>query len=160
MRSLAARSAVRFFSATCLVAYLLIGLELPNFHNACAEEGAATENEGALESALEGEGKLLVGLLVPETGADKERGEAMRNGATLAIEALNVAGGVHGAKMALSVVESSPDPQSIVKSFSALAGRAELPAVILSDEDDCVHFPKFSPACLYTTGCPFILTNP
>ena len=92
------------------------------------EDSSLTNNEG--------QGDLLVGLLVPESGVGRERGEAMRNGATLAVEAINVAGGVHGAKMALTVVESAPDPQSLVRSFSTLAGRTEIPAVMTSSEDD------------------------
>lgn len=82
------------------------------------------------------EGTLLVGLVVPSSGPERERGEAMRNGATLAVETINLSGGIHGARIALRVEESSGDAQSQLKAFSSLAGRPDLPVVISSGEDD------------------------
>ncbi len=86
-------------------------------------------------SAVE-EGTLLVGLVLPNSGPERERGEAMRNGATLAVETINVNGGIHGARLALRVEESGGDAQSQLKAFSSLAGRPDLPVVISAGEDD------------------------
>ncbi len=91
---------------------------------------------GAEEASVPSTGELLVGMIVPSSGPERERGEAMRNGATLAVESINRSGAIHGVPLRLRVEESGVDGRSMVKAFSALSVDPNVPVVISGGEDE------------------------
>jgi branched-chain amino acid transport system substrate-binding protein len=90
----------------------------------------------AEEAPVATTGELLVGMILPSSGPERERGEAMRNGATLAVESVNRSGAIHGVPLRLRIEESGVDGRSKVKAFSDLASNPDVPVVISGGEDE------------------------
>jgi branched-chain amino acid transport system substrate-binding protein len=59
---------------------------------------------------LAAQGNLKIGLIVPLTGPAAMLGNSSVQGAKLAVDAVNAAGGVHGKSIELAVADSSGDP--------------------------------------------------
>ena len=68
-------------------------------------------------------GTIRVGTLVPLTGRSSPSGEAMVNGARLAISEANAAGGILGRQVELAVEDDACDPGTAVTAARTLVGK-------------------------------------
>ena len=86
------------------------------------EEPAAESEEPAEEPAEEatGSGELLIGGVGPLTGDYAVYGNAARNGAQIAVDEINAAGGVNGMTLVLDYQDSVGDPESAVNAYGML----------------------------------------
>lgn len=82
--------------------------------------GTAESSASAPESPA---GTIRLGTLVPLTGRSSPSGEAMVNGARLAVSEANAAGGVLGRQIELVVEDDACDPGTAVTAARALVGR-------------------------------------
>lgn len=64
--------------------------------------------------------ELLIGGIGPTSGEHANYGISVKNGATLAINEINAAGGVNGFKLVLSFQDSEGDPESAVSAYGKL----------------------------------------
>jgi branched-chain amino acid transport system substrate-binding protein len=73
---------------------------------------------------------LKIGMVAPLTGADVESGRYQTQGAKLAAEEVNKAGGVLGRQIELVIEDDQATNPGIVLAFSKLAGDKDVPAFI------------------------------
>src|SRR3954451_24134541 len=73
---------------------------------------------------------LKVGMIVPLTGAAVEEGSYEINGAKLAAEAVNKAGGVLDKQIELVIEDDQTTNPGVVLAFSKLAGNADISAFL------------------------------
>jgi branched-chain amino acid transport system substrate-binding protein len=73
---------------------------------------------------------LKIGMALPLSGAGASSGQFQNNGAKLALEEVNKAGGVLGRPVTLIVEDDQSTNPGAVLSFSKLAGDAEIPAFL------------------------------
>ncbi|GAA5160910.1 MULTISPECIES: ABC transporter substrate-binding protein [Amycolatopsis] len=78
--------------------------------SACSSLTGGSGGQGA------GDGELTLGLLAPLTGAAAADGKAMQNGAELAVDQLNAAGGVKGRKLTLQAIDVKDQTSAAVSS--------------------------------------------
>ncbi len=67
-----------------------------------------------------GEKEVLIGGIGPLTGDYANYGTAARNGAQIAVDEINAAGGVNGMKLVLNYQDSAGDPDSAVAAYGKL----------------------------------------
>lgn len=96
-----------------VVAAVALGASL----TACG--GGSLTSSGS-SSGGSGSGDIKLGMLAPMSGSSASIGPYMKNGAQLAVDEINAAGGVNGRKLALSVEDDACDPKT------AAAGAAKL----------------------------------
>lgn len=82
--------------------------------------GPAAETAG---TPAPSSGTIRVGTLVPLTGRSSPSGEAMVNGARLAISEANAAGGILGRQVELAVEDDACDPGTAVTAARTLVGQ-------------------------------------
>ena len=82
---------------------------------------------------------LKIGMVAPLTGPGAESGRFQQNGAKLAVEQINKAGGVLGRQLELVVEDDQTTNPGAVLAFSKLAGDATIPAFIGSIRSTQVH---------------------
>jgi branched-chain amino acid transport system substrate-binding protein len=75
---------------------------------------------------------IKVGVTAPLTGAGAEIGKLQVDGATLAVNQINAAGGVNGQKLELVVADDQTSNPGEILAFSRLAGRGDIVAVVSS----------------------------
>ena len=85
---------------------------------ACGGGGITNDGNGGNGGAAEGD--ILLGMLTPLSGSSASIGPYMKNGAQLAVDEINKAGGVDGRKLKLVVEDEACDPKT------AAAGAAKL----------------------------------
>jgi branched-chain amino acid transport system substrate-binding protein len=98
---------------------------------------------------------IKVGLIVPLTGDVKTFGESTRNGAMLAIEEVNAAGGINGRKIEVVATDDKNDPTETGNAGSKLIDMDRVVAIIgsvsskcsapLSDKCQSVKMPMITP---------------
>ncbi|HTW91504.1 MAG TPA: ABC transporter substrate-binding protein [bacterium] len=88
-------------------------------------------------SAAKGGNTIKVGLVVPLTGDVKTFGESTRNGAMLAIEEANAAGGVNGRKIEMVATDDKNDPTETSNAGAKLIDMDRVVAVIGSVSSKC-----------------------
>jgi branched-chain amino acid transport system substrate-binding protein len=76
-----------------------------------ADDGAVSENT------------LVIGGIGPLTGAAATYGNAVKNGATLAVEEINAAGGVNGMMLKLAFEDDEHDAEKSVNAYNTLKDR-------------------------------------
>jgi len=84
-----------------------------------------------------GSSAIKVGLVVPLTGDVKTFGESTRNGAMLAIEEVNAAGGINGRKIDVVATDDKNDPTETGNAGSKLIDMDRVVAVIGSVSSKC-----------------------
>lgn len=84
---------------------------------------------GLLSTALAA-GTITLGLLAPMTGSRSDLGKGMEQGAQLALDEINAAGGVLGHKVVLKVQDSAADPADAVPGAQALINVYHVAAII------------------------------
>ncbi|MBM3331237.1 ABC transporter substrate-binding protein [candidate division WOR-3 bacterium] len=102
-----------------------------------------------------GSGVIKVGLIVPLTGDVKTFGESTRNGAMLAIDEVNAAGGVNGRKIGVVATDDKNDPTEAGNAGAKLIDMDRVVAIIgsvsskcsapLSDKCQSVKIPMITP---------------
>jgi len=82
---------------------------------------------------------LKIGLVAPLTGPGAESGRFQINGAKLAVEEVNKAGGVLGRALELVIEDDQTTNPGAVLAFSKLAGDKDIPAFIGSIRSTQIH---------------------
>ncbi len=77
---------------------------------------AASQGDGSTAGTKE----VLIGGIGPLTGDYANYGTATRNGAQIAVDEINAAGGVNGMKLVLNYQDSAGDPDSAVAAYGKL----------------------------------------
>ncbi len=72
------------------------------------------------DSASDGEKKLVIGGIGPTSGAAATYGQAVRNGAKLAVDEINKAGGINGYQVEFLFEDDENDPQKAVNAYNTL----------------------------------------
>ncbi len=109
----------------------------------------------ALLVSCSGSGAIKVGLVVPLTGDVKTFGESARNGAMLAFDELNAAGGINGRKVQVVATDDKNDPTEAANAGAKLIDMDQVVAVVgsvsskcsspLSDKCQASRIPMISP---------------
>src|SRR5262245_31374031 len=73
---------------------------------------------------------ILIGAILPLTGSSAIWGVPTREGAELAVEVANAAGGVHGRKLRLIVEDTTGDPKTAVSALQKLLTVDKVVAVL------------------------------
>ena len=66
--------------------------------------------------------EILIGLIAPLTGPVAAYGEQVKNGAEVAIEEINKAGGINGEQLVLKVADDAGEPKQGVSAANQLVG--------------------------------------
>ncbi len=104
----------RFFTALAAGA-LLVGM------TGCSTPAQDNQATAPQENAsASGEKEVLIGGIGPLTGDYANYGTAARNGAQIAVDEINAAGGVNGMKLVLNYQDSAGDPDSAVAAYGKL----------------------------------------
>jgi branched-chain amino acid transport system substrate-binding protein len=82
---------------------------------------------------------IKIGMVAPLTGPGAESGRFQQNGAKLAVDQINKAGGVMGRQLELVVEDDQTTNPGAVLAFSRLAGDKSIPAFIGSIRSTQVH---------------------
>ena len=72
------------------------------------------------KQGAEGDNDVLLGLIGPMTGDYANYGTSVRDGAQIAVDEINAAGGVNGWTLSLSAQDSQGDPDSAVSAYNKL----------------------------------------
>ena len=80
----------------------------------CGGKGGDDSNGGGSDQTL------LLGLIGPMTGDYAHYGTSTRDGAQVAVEEINAAGGVNGWQLKLQTEDSQGDPDSAISAFGKL----------------------------------------
>ena len=92
---------------------------------------------GGAGTAADGSNAIKVGLIVPLTGDVKTFGESTRNGAMLAIEEANAAGGINGRKIDVAATDDKNDPTETGNAGAKLIDMDRVVVVIGSVSSKC-----------------------
>lgn len=96
---------------TCMLLSLTMAL---SSLTACGSKGNAASGNSNSDD------EVLLGLIGPMTGDYANYGTSVRDGAQIAVDEINAAGGVNGMKLALSTQDSQGDPDSAVSAYNKL----------------------------------------
>lgn len=121
--------------STAMVASMLVGCAGNNAANGATEGTAETTNETtetteeAVEETTESEGEtaegetgavIKIGGIGPTTGVAAVYGLAVQNGAQLAVEEINAAGGINGAQIEFNFQDDEHDQEKAVNAYNTL----------------------------------------
>ena len=81
---------------------------------------SAAAGSSAAGSAAAGGSTIKIGSIGPVTGAAALYGEAVKNGAQLAVDEINAAGGIAGAKIDFKFEDDEHDPEKSVNAYNTL----------------------------------------
>lgn len=96
-----------------------------------------TAGLGLLLLACSGSGSIKVGLVVPLTGDVKTFGESARNGAMLAFDEANAAGGVNGRQIQVVATDDKNDPTETANAGAKLIDMDQVVAIVGSVSSKC-----------------------
>ncbi len=85
-----------------------------------AGSSKAAAGSSAAGSAAAGGTTIKIGSIGPVTGAAALYGEAVKNGAQLAVDEINAAGGIAGAKIEFKFEDDEHDPEKSVNAYNTL----------------------------------------
>ena len=77
---------------------------------------------GGNEKPEENDNVLKIGVSGPLTGDYAQYGNGVKNGAQLAIDEINAAGGINGMKLELNAQDDEGDPEKAVNAYNTLVG--------------------------------------
>jgi branched-chain amino acid transport system substrate-binding protein len=92
---------------------------------------------GLLLLACSGSGNIKVGLVVPLTGDVKTFGESARNGAMLAFDEANAAGGINGKQIQVVATDDKNDPTETSNAGAKLIDMDQVVAIVGSVSSKC-----------------------
>ena len=84
-------------------------------------------------------GPIKIGMVAPLTGPGAESGRYQTQGAKLAVDEINKAGGVLGRPIELVIEDDQTTNPGVVLAFSKLAGNADIPAFLGPIRSTQVH---------------------
>ena len=120
------KKTVSFVLALSMAASLLAGCGGTTANNDAAagtestvNESAATDAAGTDNTAVEGEA-FRIGGIGPVTGGAAAYGIAVKNGAQLAVDEINAAGGINGIQIAFNFEDDEHDPEKAVNAYNTL----------------------------------------
>ncbi|WRS27353.1 ABC transporter substrate-binding protein [Oscillospiraceae bacterium MB08-C2-2] len=132
------KKSVRFLAALLMVAMLVAGCsttppsETPA-SSAPASTNAASSTPAAAGSdnvAVPGDEKVYIGLVAAQTGTNKATGEMAINGATLAVEQVNAAGGILGKQIELVIADEIDNLDASVNASARLLSDPRISVII------------------------------
>lgn len=85
-----------------------------------ADEAAGTEATEETDNATALNGEFLIGGIGPATGGAAVYGIAVKNGAQLAIDEINAAGGVNGAALTFNFQDDEHDAEKAINAYNTL----------------------------------------
>lgn len=94
----------------------------------CKEKSDGNANNGPVDSSTKA--PIRIGAIFPLTGDAAQWGIPPRNGAVLAVEEINEAGGINGRKFELVVEDTACDPRQGVSAYNKVVATAS-PAVVI-----------------------------
>lgn len=87
----------------------------------CSNNAESSGADGGSSSVAEGEnGKLVIGGIGPLTGGAAVYGNAVKNGAQLAVNEINAAGGINGMTLELNFQDDEHDAEKSVNAYNKL----------------------------------------
>lgn len=85
------------------------------------EESSAASTEASVEASSESEGAVFkIGGTGPLTGGAAIYGEAVKNGAQIAVDEINEAGGINGTPVELNYQDDEHDAEKAINAYNAL----------------------------------------
>ncbi len=119
------------FASIGLIVALLLGClsgcsqsqtndETAQNETADSENTGNTANSENNNSSSDGEKTLIIGGIGPLTGNNANYGNSVRNGAQIAVDEINAAGGVNGFQFVLDFQDSQGDPDAAVAAYGKL----------------------------------------
>ena len=107
---------------------ILLALSLAFSLTACGGNGessapAASDAPADQEEAPAEGGEILLGTISPNTGSLAAYGTAIVNGAALAVDEINAAGGVNGQMLKLVSADDQGDPTECMNAFNSLVSQ-------------------------------------
>lgn len=75
-------------------------------------------------------GPIKIGVIGPQTGASAETGQAVANGAQIAVDKINADGGINGRKLELVVVDGKNDPAESLNAANKLMLQDGVPVIM------------------------------
>lgn len=120
------KKTVSFVLVLSMAAALLAGCGGTTANNDAAagtestvNESAATDAAGTDNTTVEGEA-FRIGGIGPVTGGAAAYGIAVKNGAQLAVDEINAAGGINGVQIAFNFEDDEHDPEKAVNAYNTL----------------------------------------
>src|SRR3954453_19357605 len=74
--------------------------------------------------------EIGLGVIAPVTGSKAEQGAQFTEGAKVAIDEINAAGGINGSKLQLEILDDQGQPNEAVAAAQRLASNSDVYAVI------------------------------
>ena len=113
------KNAFRKVAAAALAASMMVPFAgcANNGNSSTADNSASEGNSSVAEGA---NGKLVIGGIGPITGAAAVYGNAVKNGAQLAVNEINAAGGVNGMTLEFNFQDDEHDPEKSVNAYNTL----------------------------------------
>lgn len=103
-----------------VLALSMVAMSLTACGNKAATESATTEAAEATESASAEGTVFKIGGIGPVTGGAAVYGQAVKNGAQIAIDEINAAGGVNGAQLEFNFQDDEHDAEKSVNAYNTL----------------------------------------
>lgn len=101
--------------ATAVLAMGLVG---------CSSEGDKSTNAGAESD------EIVIGAILPLTGAISTYGESAKNGAELYLEQINAAGGIDGKKVVIKYEDDEGDPTKAINAYDKLVNQEKASMIV------------------------------
>jgi len=111
------------------IIFLLLALFTVGLFGCGGDSTAPAGDENGGETPEEFEGEVLIGIMLPVTGAYSENGIDMQNAVFLAVDEINAAGGVLGYKITTTIGDDECDPAKATAAASKLVSE-EVVAVV------------------------------
>lgn len=105
-------------SLLCLTLVLCMMLSLA----ACGSAGSAGSAVGSADAG-DPDGKIVIGVISPNTGALAAYGNGVVTGADLAVEEINASGGILGRQVELIKTDDQSDPTECLNAFNSLVAQ-------------------------------------
>jgi branched-chain amino acid transport system substrate-binding protein len=99
-------------------AAMALGLQIPGFSALARQEAASCPAE------------IVIGVIAPVTGSKAEQGQQFTEGAQVAVDEINAAGGVNGSTLKLEILDDQGEPNQAVAAAQKLAAEENVYAVI------------------------------
>ena len=98
--------------STAMVASLLVG---------CGNSSSTTSTTDSAETTTDAQGSVIkIGAIGPVTGAAAVYGQAVKNGAQIAVDEINAAGGINGAQIEFNFQDDEHDQEKAVNAYNTL----------------------------------------
>ncbi len=98
---------------------VLLGLSMMLSLAACGSDSTAATTDDAADA----DGKIVIGVISPNTGALAAYGNGIVTGADLAVEQINAAGGILGREVELIKTDDQSDPTECLNAFNSLVAQ-------------------------------------